>query len=85
MNTRQAALDAVHGLYCKRACGMTPGGAQTTYTGGMDLQGFVDSCPAPSSHDLAMHQACWAEMRRMFDQAWAEFSMSGVLGLRRGR
>lgn len=71
MRTRQAAYDTVQGMYCKRVCGMTPSRDYSTYTGGMDLVAFVDSCPVPSTSDLDAHRACWTEMRRMFEEAWS--------------
>lgn len=70
MKTRQAAYDTAQGIYCKRACGMAPSAAYSTYTGDMDLVAFVETCPVPSTPDLEVHRACWAEMRRMFDEAW---------------
>lgn len=72
MKTRQAAYEAVHGIYCKRVCGMDPAGSHATYTGSMDLLAFVESCPAPSTSDIESHRACWDEMRRMFHVAWSE-------------
>jgi len=32
----------------------------------------VNAAPTPSTPDLQMHRACWAEFRRMFEQAWEE-------------
>jgi hypothetical protein len=72
MNTKKAAFDTAHGKYLMRACGFDAGDKYTTYTGDMDIQAFVDTCPVPSTPDLEVHRGCWAEMRRLFEIEWAK-------------
>jgi len=78
MNTRQAAWDTAHGLYCSRACGVTPSGGHSTYTGSMDLLAFVERCRVPESSKLEEHEACWDDMRRRFAEAWLSHTASAA-------
>ena len=70
MNEREQAYRAAQGAYATRVCGMSLPTPQ--YDGEFDILAVVNAAPIPKGSELAMHRACWAEFRRMFQQAWEE-------------
>ena len=63
-------MRAAEAAYAVRVCGMSP--PMPRYTGPFDLMAVVNAAPIPSTPDMQMHRACWAEFRRMFEQSWNE-------------
>jgi hypothetical protein len=70
MSERERAFRAAQGAYAVRVCGMSV--PCPIYDGPFDIMAVVNAAPIPSTPDLQMHRACWAEFRRMFEQAWEE-------------